>query len=50
MPTGVLHDGLGETCARQRGILPPRIPRPRTPEQDGPDLFDAANNTSEDQP
>jgi hypothetical protein len=52
IPTGKAYDGYGETCARQRGLLPPRIPRPATDRQDGPDLFDLltshnaeANNT-----
>lgn len=42
VPTGRLYHGLGPKCARQQGLLPPRIPRPRaghtTP--NGPALFD----------
>ncbi len=42
VPTGRLYGpGWGEKCARQRGALPPVIPRPRS--EPGPDaeaLFD----------
>lgn len=44
---GPVIDGYGATCARQRGLLPPRIPAPRAAEQDGPDLFDAAHENSD---
>ncbi|MEU0078589.1 hypothetical protein ABZY58_11885 [Micromonospora tulbaghiae] len=50
VPTGrVYGPGLGEKCARRRGYLPPRQPRtvrPAVVVQDGPDLFDAANQTA----
>lgn len=44
---GPVIDGYGETCARQRGLLPPHIPKPRSEGQDGPDLFDAARENGE---
>lgn len=43
VPTGRTWDGYGEKCARGRGLIPPpapRIPAPRGPQQDGPDLLD----------
>lgn len=37
-------DGYGPKCARDRGLLPPRAPRPAKPVRamvdDGPDLLD----------
>lgn len=50
IPTGKAYDGYGEHCARQRGLLPPRIPTPRAnPTQDGPDLLDLLNKTEQNQ-
>lgn len=39
-------DGLGSSCARDHGLTPPTIRRPRTHGQDGPDLFDSLTETA----
>lgn len=46
---GRLYDGYGEECARQLGLLPPHIPRPRSEQPDGPTLLDLLEPTG-DQP
>lgn len=40
VPKGPLVQGLGSACAREHGITPPPIPRPRSDAQDGPTLLD----------
>lgn len=46
VPKGPLVQGLGSGCAREHGITPPSIPRPRSDRQDGPTLLDLLNPTT----
>ncbi|PZG12954.1 hypothetical protein C1I95_24745 [Micromonospora craterilacus] len=41
VPTGVVYDGYGEQCARDRGLIPPklRIARPKSTAEQGPGLL-----------
>lgn len=40
VPKGPLVQGLGSGCAREHGVTPPSIARPRSDAQDGPTLLD----------
>lgn len=54
VPTGRLYGpGLGEKCARRRGILPPVAPKPVSAPQTGPSLLEwqtelAAENSDQE--
>ncbi len=50
VPKGPLTAGLGEKCAREHGLTPPSILRPRTDAQDGPTLLDLLTEQQRKEP